>query len=162
MKTFKSIIINLTIAAAIIFATYRVVMNNLTIDQADNNIIISVFGLVDEYTVDNEPTVYYRDAGSYQLYSPIPDGATVEQLYCLKSDMDAVINWLSEEQHNYRISNSFIIVPLDGVNTERLIQSAINCSCMMKVSDGMATITDIGLFPFLGEGWSLEGVQPLN
>ena len=162
MKTFKSIIINLTIAAAIIFATYRVVMNNLTIDQVDNNIIISVFGLVDEYTIDDEPTVYYRDAGNYQLYSPIPNGATVEQLYCLKSDADGVINWLSEEQHSYTVSNSFIMVPLDGVNTERLIQSAINCSCLMKVEDNVAIITDIGLFPFLGESWSLEGVQPLN
>ena len=163
MKTLKAIIINLIIAAAIIFATYRVVMNNLTIDEVkDNNIIISVFGLVDEYIVDDEPTVYYRDAGSHQLYSPIPDGVTVEQLYRIKPRQDDLMAWMDEAEIDYTVSNDFIIVWLEDVEINSLIQSSINCSCLMKVEGDVATITDIRFFPFLSESWSLEGVQPLT
>ena len=164
MKHLKNFIINITIAALIIIATYRVVMHNLTIDQVStNHIIISVFGLADEYTVgSDEPIVYYRDGGSYQLYSPIPDGATVEQLYRLKSHQDDLMAWMDEAEINYIVSNDFIIVWLDGVDVDSLIQSAINCSCLMKISDGAVTITDIRFFPFLGQSWSLEGVKPLN
>ena len=163
MKALRNILINITIAALIIFTTYRVVMNNLTIDEVkDNNIIISVFGLVDEYIVDDEPTVYYRDAGSHQLYSPIPDGVTVEQLYRIKSHPDDLIAWMDETEIDYTVSNDFIIAWLEDVEIDRLIESAINCSCLMKVEGDVATITNRKFFPFLGESWSLEGVQPLT
>lgn len=174
------------------FTTYRVVMKNLVIDEIDYGYTATIFSHTDEYVaseplqaettddveldspastpvtkfspiIDDDEQIIYRSRGcGYLLYSPITNNATVEQLYCLRSDITSFISYMDEEDINYKISGDFIYIDMYEVDTDKLIKTAINCNCILKLQDCVATITNITFFPYITEEWCIEGVTAFN
>jgi hypothetical protein len=164
------------------FATYRVVMNNLIINDTDDGYTATVFGHTDEYVaedveldsptsdtvikfeaiVDDESVIYRSRGCGYLLYSPITEDATVEQLYCLRSDIASFISYMDEEGINYKTEDDFIYIDMYEVDNDQLIKTAMNCNCILKLQDCVATVTNVTFFPFITEEWCIEGVTVFN
>jgi hypothetical protein len=173
------------------FTTYRVVMNHLIINEVDYGYTATVFGHTDTYVaseplnaettedveldspasdtvikfetiVDDESAIYRSRGYGYLLYSPITEDTAIEQLYCLSSDIDSFIAYMDEEGINYKTAGAAIYIDLYEVDTDRLIKTAMNCNCILKLQDCVATVTNIQFFPYITEEWCIEGVTVFN
>lgn len=192
MKKLLTLVLAMVLTmAATSFTTYRVVMNHLIINKVDDGYTATVFGHTDTYViseplhaettedveldspasdeviefeaiVDDESVIYRSRGCGYLLYSPITEDATVEQLYCLRSDISSLTSWMDEEHINYKTSSTEIYIDLYEVDTDALIKTAMNCNCILKLQDCVATVTNIQFFPYITEEWCIEGVTAFN
>ena len=142
------------------FATYRVVMNNLVIDEVDYGYTATIFGYTDEYVV-REPRYFSKTTDGVELYSPTSDAVTTSDAISYDSDVTALMEWLIEEEIPGSYVGEWIYIREANCEKDAVIQAAMNCFCIVKVEDGMINIMPYFYWAISGDSWDITGVQPV-